>query len=91
MRETGEAVSMMAQAFARHKHLHKLTTRGCVGGASICAAAKCGDRVITALGAGVQSANFPHLKMSSKRPTSIAAGSGSRNGEVKSQERSRLE
>jgi hypothetical protein len=26
MQETGEAVWMMAQAFARDKHLHKLTT-----------------------------------------------------------------
>jgi hypothetical protein len=31
MRQTGEAVSMMAQAFARHKHLFKLTTRESVG------------------------------------------------------------
>jgi len=56
MRETGEAMSMMAQALPRHKHLRELTTRGSVGGASICAATKCGDRVTTALGAGIQSA-----------------------------------
>jgi len=30
MQETGEAVWMMAQAFARDKHLHKLTTRDVV-------------------------------------------------------------
>jgi len=30
MQETGEAVWMMAQAFARDKHLHKVTTRDVV-------------------------------------------------------------
>src|SRR5262249_24837213 len=74
MRETGEAISMMEQALPRHKHLlRKLTARGSVGGASICATTKCGDRVTTALGAGIQSATSRVRRRRRKRTTSMAA------------------
>jgi hypothetical protein len=91
MRETGEAVSMMAQAFARHKHLGKLTTREFVGGRIDL----CGNKVEaivlqTALAQGFKAQLPTFGDVVEAHDTSVAAGSGSRMSSVKIQEQDRL-